>query len=179
LPRSLFARHKHGNITRRSTARLSRAGLPSSRIEAPTQVFERGPSALAAVTVLGREPFFAFGEKPAYLSEEHACRRIGATKLLDALEALDHSPGLIHESRLERDYARVCDESSRGRRQSRQYRTRTTAAPASPIAMIAQSRGLKAARRTPNKAAMRSAMQRRRRSLSASVIPSPRPAPSW
>jgi hypothetical protein len=83
-------------VVRHLELRLSRAGPLSSRTEAPTQVLERSPSAPVAVIVLSREPFFAFGEKPAHFSEKHSCRRICTAELLDALETLDHSPGLVH-----------------------------------------------------------------------------------
>jgi hypothetical protein len=88
--------------------------------QARAAAVERLTRALAALEPLDGEPPFAVGEQAAQLHEQNGSRCVGAPEHLDALEPLQQLPGLVHQARLEGDYAGVCVESSRERRQSRQ-----------------------------------------------------------
>jgi hypothetical protein len=89
-------------------------------LEPFAELVESGARPLSAPLMLGGEPLLALGEQAAHLAQQDGCRSLGAAELVDPFEASQNAPGLFHQARLERSYAFVCAELSRGRRQSRQ-----------------------------------------------------------
>ena len=61
------------------------------------------------------EPPFPFRKKAPDLRQELSGERAFALELLDPLEPLDHSPSLVHASKLARPNARERDEMCQGR----------------------------------------------------------------